>query len=375
MSKPRKEYIQNLQSKKTSNIKIIDKYATGITESNNLKFKERAEKQRIMLDSCFDTLHLEIYTHSKSSVEKCKSRPFTTCKNKFCNICSFIKSRKHFVRTYQALEAMKNDNIDFIGYHLTLTIQNPTLENYAKHYLLMNKAFNNFIKNYDYLNKYLVGFQAGRETSQSQEAKEAGTLHPHIHCLLLLKPEFYSHRHHKITQSQFRERWRQCCAYYGITAYQIQFKKIKSNADYVNYENTEGLETDPFLSAISEVAKYPTAPQDTQNFDTKTFEVVETTLYQKRQLSFGGKLKEYLAKQKESEIIKIAEWRLLEILFLNFEKSKYNVKKLTEKEQQRYLLNIEQKKETEKLYNQKIRDNATNFLRSLRTKQEKTPPF
>ncbi len=328
MSK-KNEYLDNIKLKKQSNQKTIKKYE----ELSNFK---KASK----MQSCFLAFHVENYKHKTQELIKSKSMPLATCQNKFCHICSFIKSKKTFVKTYTALEKMKASNIDFIAYHLTLTIKNPNVSNIDEHYKNMNKAFHNFIKNFDELNKYLIGWQAGREVSQSANARKNNEFHPHIHCLLLLHPSFHNvkSRNNKITESEFREKWSKCCAFYNIEAYQISFKKIKAKEDFINFYN-EQKESDPFLSAIAEVAKYPAKPSDIQKMTSEHFDILDKFLFKKRMFSSGGLLKEYLKKDKEDqEILHIDNFELLNILYCQFtSKNKLKTTELTPEQKESYL--------------------------------------
>ena len=342
MSSKKIDYVSNIQHKKTANKKTIDKYLSI-----------ESEKKAFNMEYCFNQFYAEKYKHKTNELEKFKSRPLTTCKNKFCHICSYIKSKKTFVKTYQAIENMKNDNHKFIAYHLTLTIKNPYTFDLSTSYDTMNKAFHNFIHKFKELDNYLIGWQCGREISQSKAAKTNNEFHPHIHCLLLLKPDFYNpvSRNQKITKNQFRDKWTKSCSFYNIEAYQIEFKKIKANEDFINLENSDG-ENDPFLSAIAEVSKYPTKPADLQNMSLQHFDILDKVLHNKRQSSSGGLLKQYLAKQKEDEILHIDNWELIEILFCNYSTNKYNVKILNKQQQESYLSKIE----LEKMINETIKN-------------------
>jgi hypothetical protein len=325
------EYLKNLALKKIANQKTIEKYKNCTPK--HLRSVEYKEKYLKDIENCFFTIFLEKYRHKTQDLEKFKSRPWETCKNKFCHICAYIKSKKTFVKSYLALEAMKKDNIDFVGYHLTLTIKNPTAENLEKSFIDMNKAFKTFIQKFKELQQYLVGWQVGREVSQSDKARENNEFHPHLHCLLLLRPDFTNptNRHNKITQLEFREKWRNACKYYNIEAFQISFKKIKSRDDFINLYNEEK-ETDPFLCAISEVAKYPAKPADIQKMSDYDFKILNDALYRKRMMSTGGLLKKYLNKAKNDEILHIQNYKLVETLIANYENSEFKTREINEVE-------------------------------------------
>ena len=79
---------------------------------------------------------------------------------------------------------------------------------------------------------------------------------------------------------------------------------------------------------------------------------MDKVLHNKRQSSSGGLLKQYLAKQKEDEILHIDNWELIEILFCNYSTNKYNVKILSKQQQESYLSKIE----LEKMINETIKN-------------------
>ena len=318
--------VENLKLKKISSHNTINKYSQAMANSTNEKFQARAKRNIENISQCYNSAYLEVHKHKANGTEKQKSRPFSSCRNKFCHICCGVRSRKMFVKTLTAIEEMKNDGIDFLGYHLTLTIKNPSVENYTRDYKNMNKAFDTFIHKYPGFKKYLIGFQAGRETTQSPVAKTRNELHPHIHVLLLLKSEFVNSKN--VNSKTIKEFWVEKCAYYGLVVepWCVKFEKIKVNP---KHENTEGVEIDPYLFAIGEVSKYPAKPADIQKMNVNTFEILDNSLFGKRQMSYGGELKKYIAKVADTEILKEREFKLYRVIFLNWQKSNYNQTELS----------------------------------------------
>jgi hypothetical protein len=355
------EQIKKFTQKKRIINKISDKYL----ELNKIEENKRFSKTALNMFFCYSKFHLEVYQQINNTDNK-KSKTMTeiSCKNRFCPTCNHVKSKKHYTRTYQAIEKMRKDGIDFIGYHLTLTIKNPEIQNLENDYILMNKAFDNFMKNYKELKEFLVGYQASKEVEQSKEAKIRKEFHPHIHVLLLLKPSFYNSvsRNQKITSNDIFEKWIKCCEFYGLVAgKQAQhLQKIKVNKDKIDLNDT----LDPFLSAISEVSKYGVKPSTLDKISVDDFYVLETSLYKKRQLSFGGLLKKYITDEKsENEFLHENEFILSDIYFLEFMQKKYNVDILNEIEKTKYV----SKKETEEM----IRKNMKEFKKSDEYKHRK----
>jgi hypothetical protein len=347
------EQVKKFNQKKRIINKISDKYL----ELNKIEENTRFFKTALNMNFCYNKFYLEIYEQI-TNVDNKKSKTMTeiSCKNRFCPTCNYVKSKKHYTRTYTAIEKMRNDGIEFIGYHLTLTIKNPEIKNLEAEYILMNKAFDNFMRNYKELKPYIVGYQASKEVEQSKEAKERKEFHPHIHVLLLLKPDFYNEtkRTQKLTSNEIFEKWISCCKFYNLVAgKQAQhFQKIKVNKDKIDLNDT----LDPFLSAISEVSKYGVKPSTLDKISTDDFYVLETSLYKKRQLSFGGLLKKYISNEKsETEFLHQNEFNLSDVYFMEFMQKKYNVLILDEEQKTNYL----NKKEFEEVKRQ-----INNFKKS-----------
>ena len=63
-----------------------------------------------------------------------------TCKNRFCPFCSWRRSRKLSLQGYKILDAIRQkENLRYI--FLTLTVQNPKLEDTRLIISHMNKSF------------------------------------------------------------------------------------------------------------------------------------------------------------------------------------------------------------------------------------------
>lgn len=283
------KYLKDYEDRKLFNDDLIEKIQC-IDDDFGTKTAEN-------IRNCHNMFWSEIWKIKQNlptnQIDQIKTRPFQTCKNKFCLLCAKLRARKILCRTYNALIEIQKTHT-FIARHLTLTVKNPKVADFEISWENMNKAFHLFVNKYPELFDYVIGWQAGREVTQNEisGAKERGEFHPHIHVLLLLKPEFdKGNSHFRQTEKQILKKWNKCCNSYGLESSQIEIKTI------VAKENSEF--SDKFLAAICEVAKYPTAPQDIKNMSQGDFEVLYNVLFKKRLYSTGGILKTELAKQDE----------------------------------------------------------------------------
>ena len=79
-----------------------------------------------------------------------------TCKNRFCPFCSWRRSRKLSLQGYKILDAIRQkENLRYI--FLTLTVQNPKLEDTRLIISHMNKSFQRMSQSLRFKNS-IVGF-------------------------------------------------------------------------------------------------------------------------------------------------------------------------------------------------------------------------
>jgi hypothetical protein len=322
---------------------IIDKF-TNIFEN----------KTASNIDNCSSSFYLKTYAtvkylkvdqstgelikHYDFDNSKSKIKPFYLCRNKFCNNCCYLRSKKLFVETYKVIENIKvNKQITFIPYHLTLTVKNPSVEEYTHYQNVMNKAFILLMKKsskYKFKN-FVLGYQASRETTQSNEAKSRNELHPHIHILLLLKSDFVDKfRVAKITQSEILKEWNECLKHYDKDfpqSTQLAFKKIKNKTDIEVLEY--GTSVDLQNSAIAEVSKYPVKISDITKMSDKHFEVLNNALFSARLITYGGIIKQVRAELKinDNEVkdmfLNQQEYELIKVELYNLFKNSHYINK------------------------------------------------
>lgn len=338
--------------KKSTNESPIDRMTKFRQTNNNVisKFQNiNNHKTANNINSCSNAFLLQTYQQigmNREDTKKYKIKPFYLCRNKFCSNCAYLRSKKLFVETYQVIENIKiKKNIDFLPFHLTLTVKNPTVKEYRHYHNIINQAFKLLMKKtskYKFKD-YVLGYQSSRETTQSPEAKLRNELHPHIHVLLLLKPEFYNEttRTYKLTKNDILEEWNKCLKNYDKTfpeCTQLDFKRIKNKTDIeaLEYGNNVDLEN----SAIAEVSKYPVKTSDLTNMSDNHFDILNDTLFGARLITYGGLIKEVRAElkmkddeikdmflnQKQYECIKVELYNLICNRFVNVTEYKLNYK-------------------------------------------------
>jgi hypothetical protein len=300
-----KEYIAEAKQRKHFTNVIADKLLSAIdliNEANLIKFNSedyslsKYYNQVQALEGCSTRFFSETWESKTLQDIKRKTKPFRTCKNKFCSICAKIRSNKLFYDTYNVIKYIKDNEItEFIPYHLTLTIKNPNYSQFNHYYNVMNEAFKDMFdkkqKSKIYkLRDYVLGWQCAREITQSPEAKGRGEFHPHMHILLLLKTDFVDKfRVSKLTKKDILLEWNNALQAqdkdFPITS-QIELQKIKQN------QKDKKIIIDNEAKAIAEVSKYPIKPEDLINMDNVVLFDLMQNLENKRMVTFGGLIKE-----------------------------------------------------------------------------------
>lgn len=319
---------------------LSEQYNKNIdVDYNDVDFNGKYQKQVKSLTSCCDRFFVEKWHSESLDDTKRKQKPFRTCKNKFCAICCKIRSNKLFHDTYNVIDYIKkNDVVKFIPYHLTLTIKNPTYEKFKHYYDVMNAAIHDMLdknqKSKVYkLRNYVEGWQCAREISQSEAAKNDDELHPHLHILLLLKPNFLNGNKQSVSKNAILKEWNNALKANDPNfpyCSEIKLVKVKQNSknDLVDNEAV----------AIAEVSKYPTKPADLCKMDDNVLLDLLKNLNGARMVTFGGVIKDIrkLLKISDEGVVDVFihenEYKLINVKLYNFSNNVYKKQNIRKKD-------------------------------------------
>lgn len=202
------------------------------------------------------------------------------CKNRYCPICQWRKSRKAFAKSYKVQKRMEQ-KFDYNYLFLTLTLRNtPDL---AKGIDDILKSFKNLQDTSQY-RKVVKGFIRTLEITYNQQDKE---WHPHLHIILAVKQDYFTNAELYTDRETWARLWKQSAKieYYP----QCDIRKIDEN----EREN-----------AIAEISKYVVKPIDI-DISAET-EAIYTSLlkstFGRRLTSTGGDYrKEFKQVQNETD--------------------------------------------------------------------------
>lgn len=343
----RKVYIANIvdkfkQVENTTNQKLSSIYWDTEKDKDfefDLKNKSNECNKVVKnMSDCAQRFFVETWESEQLKDVKRKSKFFKTCKNKFCAVCCKIRSNKMFHQTYDVIKEIKEQEINYVPYHLTLTIKNPTYEQFDAYYKIMNDALMRMVDKTQrdstlQMKKHLLGWQAGREVTQGVDAKESGTLHPHIHMLLLLDPEVQQ-TSITLLKRQIKKEWNYCLRKQKSDfpyASQVSLEQIKVSDKTIDIIDNEAI-------AIAEVSKYPTKPADLVTMDSDVLVNLYISLKNKRIITFGGLMKDVRAYLKldddkvEDSFILEEFYQLKSVHLYNYFNNKYNKQNIKKKD-------------------------------------------
>lgn len=240
----------------------------------------------------------EVLTFIQSSDGSLRLNQAWFCKNKLCPICNWRRSMKYSWQASKIIEEaiIRESKAKFL--FLTLTMKNIPGEK-------LNQAMSDLVKAFDRLFKRtkvkrnLLGFL--RATEVTVEEKRAGYYHPHLHILLMVKPSYFNNKENYISQSEWTEMWEQSA--------KLDYTPIV-NIKAVKNKDTDVFDKDGLKKSILETTKYPFKPIE---FDDKNLQVIDDLykgLYRKRQLAYGGLLKQI---KKELELDDIENGDLIHV--------------------------------------------------------------
>ena len=192
------------------------------------------------------------------------------CKNRYCPICQWRKSRKSFAILYESQKIVESyGKYEFL--FLTLTIKNKkNLSEGITHILESFKRLQD-TKNY---RQVVKGFVRTLEITYNYESKE---WHPHLHLLLAVPDDYFVNNKLYLDHEQWVNMW-----------------KIAIQSDYYPMVNIQKVDEKEREKAIAEIAKYVVKPisiELSKETELTYTELLKST-YNRRLTSMGGVYRE-----------------------------------------------------------------------------------
>ena len=239
----------------------------------NTGFTKESEK----IKQCGNYLEFIFKEHQITKDTKKKLAAANFCKNRFCPVCSWRRTRNITGQLKEAFTAIQEKE-KIATLFLTLTVNNPDVKDLKDTIAKMNKAFKRMSETKRFKNAILGYFKSieilGDKTPNGQA-------HPHFHILLVVKENYFKKSDY-INQKEFLQMWRDATRNQNIT--QVDVRRIKSKDE--NFSDID--------SAIAETVKYSVKHTELFKRSNEDFYYLYTQTKGLRFISAGGILKEHL---------------------------------------------------------------------------------
>lgn len=212
------------------------------------------------------------------------------CKSPLCPMCNWRRSMKHSIQTQRICEEVIKRKPKARWLFLTLSARNAIDgEILDKSLREMTEGFRRLF-GYKKVKQNLIGFLRATEVTVNDTD---GTYNQHMHILLCVENTYFKNTENYISQSQWTSLWKRAMKlnYQPVVHIQTIKPKNKRKSD--------------IKSAIHETAKYPVKDSDyltdDQDWNLTVVQDLETGLYRKRRIAYGGLLKQIHAELKMTD--------------------------------------------------------------------------
>lgn len=228
------------------------------------------------IDECSQFLAFGLVPNADEGAYQLKLRNARFCRVRTCMVCSWRRSLMYKARAFEALpkviEAYPTARYLFV----TLTLKNCPVHELRNSILHLNQSFRRLAK----LKHFpAIGYLKTVEVTRGKR----GDAHPHIHCLMMVKPSYFSYGFVK------KKEW---CAWW----------KRAAKVDYTPIIDIQAIRAkDSPIGLLAEVVKYQTKPNDLIFSDHYWFLEYTRQVHRTNAFALGGVFKEYFKKMDKEE--------------------------------------------------------------------------
>lgn len=217
------------------------------------------------------------------TLEKKKQHKGNTCKNRFCPVCAWKKSRKDALAlavqmTYIQEEYQK----EFI--FLTLTTPNVKADELSEEIKEYNQSFQKLMQRKE-VKQVVKGYVRKLEITYNEERED---YNPHFHVLIAVNKSYFNDRKQYISHERWLKLWQEVTKNPAIT--NVHIKKVRSNNK----------------KEIAEVSKYSVKDSE-YLLSQEVFDAFYKALKGKQLIVYSGLFKEAMALFKDGKLDKYKE--------------------------------------------------------------------
>lgn len=212
------------------------------------------------------------------SMEKKKQHKGNSCKNRFCPICAWKKSKKDALALSVMMAYLKQEEKkEFI--FLTLTAPNVPADELNEEIKIYNHSFKKLMERKE-VKAIVKGYARKLEITYNEERDD---YHPHFHVLIAVDKNYFNNSWSYIKRDRWLELWQQVTKNPLIT--QVDVRKVRNGRN----------------DKVYEIAKY-SAKDSEYLINQDVFEVFYNALKGKRLIVFSGLFKDVMTKFKNGEL-------------------------------------------------------------------------
>ena len=210
-----------------------------------------------------------------------KLRSAEFCRVRHCPVCQWRRSLMWQARFLKALPVIEQMYPNARWLFLTLTVRNMPIFELRSSLHEMNKSWQRLIKRREFAP--VLGWIRTTEVTRGAD----DTAHPHFHCLLMVRPSYFTHNY--VKHERWVELWQECARLDYRPSVRIQTVKPKVKGDGQS----------SLRNAVAETLKYSVTPEDMLDRDW----LIELTrqVHRLRFIASGGALKDILRETEETE--------------------------------------------------------------------------
>lgn len=235
--------------------------------------------------SCSDFLTFGWSDNQETGESSLKLSKAAFCRVRHCPVCQWRRSMMWQARFYQSLPSVVEEFPKARFVFLTLTAKNCEITDLRSTLDHMGKSWQRLIKRKQF--KTVEGFIRSTEVTRSKD----GQAHPHYHCLLMVRPSWFSKDY--IKQSEWAEIWGSCLKVDYTPVVDIRVIKSKNGKKVLSNS------VDLLAGAVAETLKYAVKPSDMTS-DPQWFLELTKQVHKLRFIATGGALKEVLRVEEET---------------------------------------------------------------------------
>ncbi len=234
------------------------------------------ERYSDRIDDCSQLLAFGLVPNVDEGAYQLKLRTARFCRVRTCMVCAWRRSLMYKARAYKALPKALEAYPTARYLFMTLTLKNCPVGELRQSILHLNRSFSRLTK----LKHFpAIGFLKTVEVTRGRR----GDAHPHLHILLMVKPEFFSRNYIN------KKEW---CAWW----------KRAAKVDYTPIIDVKAIQSQNSpLGLLAEIVKYQTKPNDLIFADREWFLEYTRQIRSTKAFALGGVFKEYFKELEREE--------------------------------------------------------------------------